>query len=142
HYPAQLQKENAHQKREQHRQEVRQGKYVEAPLYTQAELDRTLPHFRRVNYNTPLEVAPGITAVYHDAGHILGSAMIEITVREGSSETRIVFSGDIGQWNKPLVNDPSVFTAADYVIMESTYGDRDHEDHGDVPTHLAAIVND
>jgi metallo-beta-lactamase family protein len=139
---AHIQMEDAEQKRERHRKEGRRGEHEEAPLYTQEEVDRTLPRFRAVKYNTPLEVAPGITAIYRDAGHILGSALIELTVREGGRDTRIVFSGDVGQWNKPLVNDPTAVTAADYIIMESTYGDRDHETRGDIPTQLAAVIND
>jgi metallo-beta-lactamase family protein len=139
---AEIQMEDAAQKRQRHRKEGRQGKYPEAPLYTEVDVDRTLRRFRPAAYNTSLDVARGVTAVYRDAGHILGSAMIEVTVREAAGERRILFSGDVGQWGKPLMHDPSVCTAADYVIMESTYGDRDHEDHGDVATQLASIVND
>jgi metallo-beta-lactamase family protein len=139
---AEIQMEDAEQKRQRHRKEGRQGKYPETPLYTEADVDRTLPRFRPVAYNTPFDVAPGVMALYRDAGHILGSAMIEVTAREASGDRRLLFSGDIGQWNKPLMHDPSVCTSADYVIMESTYGDRDHEDHGDVATQLADVVND
>ncbi len=139
---AEIQREDAAQKRDRHRQEGRRGPHPEDPLYTEADVDRALSRFRKVAYNQPVEVAPGITAVYRDAGHILGSAMIEVTVREAGRECRLLFSGDVGQWGKPLMNDPAVCTAADYVIMESTYGDRDHENRGAVPEQLAQIVSD
>ncbi len=78
----------------------------------------------------------------HDAGHILGSAMVEFRVRDGGRETLVLFSGDIGQWGKPLIRDPSVFEQADYVVMETTYGDRDHAHGGDVETQLEKIVKE
>jgi metallo-beta-lactamase family protein len=139
---AEIQMEDAAQKRERHRKEGRRGRHPEAPLYTEADVDRTLPRFRKASYNKPVEVAPGVAAVYRDAGHILGSAMIEVVVREGPGERRLLFSGDVGQYGKPLMNDPTACTAADDVILESTYGDRNHEDRGEVPDQLAQIVSD
>ncbi len=139
---AEIQMEDAAQKRERHEREGRRGPHPEAPLYTETDVDRTLRRFRPVTYNKPLEVAPGVAAIYREAGHILGSAMIEVIVREGAGERRLLFSGDMGQWNKPLMNDPMVCTQADYVVLESTYGDRDHEDRGEVAAQLAQIVND
>jgi len=139
---AEIQMEDALHKRERHRKEGRQGKHPEVPLYTEQDVDRTLRRFGKITYNKPFDVCPGVKAVYRDAGHILGSAMIEVIVNENGHEQRIVFSGDIGQWNKPLMHDPSACTAADYVVMESTYGDRDHEHRGDVATQLADIVTD
>jgi metallo-beta-lactamase family protein len=139
---AEIQMEDAAQKRERHQKENRRGPHPEAPLYTEADVDRTLHRFRPVTFNKEVDVAPGITAIYRDAGHILGSAMIELIVHTGAGQRRLLFSGDVGQYNKPLMNDPMACTAADYVILESTYGDRDHEDRGEVAVQLAAIVND
>jgi metallo-beta-lactamase family protein len=83
-----------------------------------------------------------VTARFFDAGHILGSAMIQLDATENGKTSRIVFSGDIGQADKPLIRDPSLIGQADYVIMESTYGDRNHEHPGDTETQLAALIND
>ena len=79
-------------------------------------------------------------AVFHDAGHILGSAMIELRVTDHGPPRRIVFSGDLGQWNKPIVRNPAIFTEADYVVMESTYGDRDHDNHESVEQQLEKVL--
>ena len=81
-----------------------------------------------------------MTATFHDAGHILGSAMLELNVDSNGQSRRLIFSGDVGQWNKPIIRDPSVFTEADYAVMESTYGIRKHDDHEDVTTQLARVI--
>jgi metallo-beta-lactamase family protein len=141
HDSARIQMEDAQYKRRRHHKEGRRGRHPEIPLYTEEDVAKVLPLFRGVSYGQPVPINEVFTAVFHDAGHILGSAMIELLVRENGTARRVIFSGDIGQWNKPLVRDPSVFTHADYVVMESTYGDRDHEDHGDVETQLAAVIN-
>jgi metallo-beta-lactamase family protein len=81
-----------------------------------------------------------VTAVFHDAGHILGSAIIEVRVRDHGEPRKFLFTGDLGQRNKPIVRDPETFTQADYIVMESTYGDRCHETAEDVETQLERIV--
>jgi metallo-beta-lactamase family protein len=146
---AEIQAEDAAQKKLRHAKEGRRPDHPEVPLFTEQDVDRTLRLFRAVSYNKPFELSRGVAATYRDAGHILGSAMIEVMVREANGataaadrETRIVFSGDIGQWNRPLLNDPSVVSEADYIIMESTYGDRDHPDEGDIGLRLAEIINE
>jgi len=125
---ARIQEEDAAYKQKRHKKEGRQGTHPEIPLYTVEDVQRTMPLVEEVAYEEDLGLADGLTARFRDAGHILGSAMIEVTVRENGGPRNIVFSGDIGQWDKPFVRDPSVFEKADYVVMESTYGDRDHED--------------
>jgi len=94
-----------------------------------------------VRYNQPVQLNERVAATFHDAGHILGSAMIELTVRENGDTRTIIFSGDIGQWDKPIIRDPSLFDRADYVVMESTYGGRNHEATGDIEDQLCDIVN-
>ncbi len=141
HDSARIQMEDAEYKRRRHRKEGRQGKHPEVPLYTEKDVDRVLPLFHGVCYREPVKINEVFTVVFHDAGHILGSAMIELLVKQDDQTFRVVFSGDIGQWNKPLIQDPSVFTQADYVVMESTYGDRDHEDDGDIEDQLAVLIN-
>ena len=83
-----------------------------------------------------------VQAVFHDAGHILGSAMIELRVTDHGQPRRIVFTGDLGQWDRPIVRNPTVFTEADYVVMESTYGDRTTRDHGTVESQLEQVISE
>jgi metallo-beta-lactamase family protein len=136
---AEIQAEDAAFKEKRHRKEGRQGKYPVKPLYTMRDVDRTLPLLEAVPYGQPVRINDHVYAVFHDAGHILGSAMIELRVRQ-RNDVRIVFTGDLGQWDKPIVRDPETFAEADYVVMESTYGDRDHEDHGSVESQLEKVV--
>lgn len=108
------------------------------PLYDEVAAQRALTHLQPVGYNRPIEVAPGVTAEFHPAGHLLGSSFVLITLQ--GSRT-ILFGGDLGRYNRPVLRDPSNAVAADLVVMESTYGDRDHaaDDDGEA---LAAIIRD
>ncbi len=139
---ARIQVEDAAYKKKRHRKEKRRGPYPEIPLYTVRDATKSFPYLKKVPYNTPISLNGNVTAQFHDAGHILGSAMLDLTVRENGQYRKIVFSGDIGQWDKPLVRDPSVFQQADYIIMESTYGDRNHEKRKDVEDTLCRLVNE
>jgi metallo-beta-lactamase family protein len=127
---AEIQEEDAAYKRKRHKREKRKGPYPVKPLYTIKDAKKTFPLVKNVPYNALYPLNDNVMIRLHDAGHILGAAMVEVLVESKSSRRRIIFSGDIGQWNKPLVRDPSVFEQADYVVMESTYGDRNHEDSG------------
>jgi metallo-beta-lactamase family protein len=106
------------------------------------DVDQCAPLFQAVKYGQAVRVTPQVTARFFDAGHILGSAMIQLDVEENGRHTRIVFSGDIGQHDKPIVRDPSYLQDADYVVMESTYGDRNHLKDADTETQLAEVVSD
>ncbi len=139
---AKIQEEDAAYKRKRHEREGRRGKYPEQALYGEDDVLKTLPMLSGVPYETLWRVTDAISVIFHDAGHILGSAMLEVIVAEQGVTRRVIFSGDIGQWNKPLIRDPSLFESADYVVMESTYGDRNHEDGGDVETQLCDVIND
>jgi metallo-beta-lactamase family protein len=112
---------------------------LDAPLYTEADAKLVLPLFERARYGRQIQVAPGILATFEDAGHILGSAIIKLEVREtqGGEPTTIVFSGDLGRPNTPIIRDPAAMTGADYVIVESTYGGREHEP-SEVATRMLA----
>ena len=131
---ARIQVEDAEYKRRRHEKEGREGPYPEEPLYTEEDAEGTLPLLHSVDYKTPVPVTAGVSASFFEAGHILGSAMIRVEIggesggRRSGGPRSIVFSGDIGQWDKPIIEDPTVFADADYVVMESTYGDRSHED--------------
>ena len=100
---------------------------LDAPLYTAGDAERSLSRFRPVGYGREVEVAPGIHATYLDAGHILGSAIIRLRVVDGANERVIVCSGDLGRPGTPILRDPTSVSGADYVLVESTYGGREHE---------------
>ncbi|MBN2338653.1 MAG: MBL fold metallo-hydrolase [Acidobacteria bacterium] len=138
---AKLQEEDAAYKKKRHMKEGRRGPHPEIPLYTGADVEKTLPLFKTVEYGETVVVAQGVTATYYDAGHVLGSAMIRVVVTEGTEERRIVFSGDIGRWDRPMLEDPHTFLNPDYVVMESTYGDRNHDENRDIKEELTSIVN-
>jgi metallo-beta-lactamase family protein len=139
---AEIQAEDMQYKARRHRRENRQGKHPYVPLYDVADVDLVLPLVAKCDYGQALQATPEITARFFDAGHILGSAMIQIDATENGRTLRIVFSGDIGQWNKPIIRDPSLLKHADYVVMESTYGNRNHLQAGDTETQLAKVVSD
>jgi metallo-beta-lactamase family protein len=113
---------------------------LDLPLYTVKDAERTLEHFRPIEYDEEREVAPGIWATFLDAGHILGSAIIRLRVREGDEERVIVCSGDLGRPGTPIIRDPTYLTAADYVLVESTYGGREHEPSDEAIRILAETV--
>jgi metallo-beta-lactamase family protein len=116
---------------------------LDEPIYTERDARRALEFFRAIDYDEEIEVAPGVHAVYLDAGHILGSAIIRVRVAGGGadgSDRTIVFSGDVGRPGTPIIRDPSVLTDADYVLVETTYGGREHEPHDEAIRILAETV--
>jgi metallo-beta-lactamase family protein len=137
---ANVQAEDLALKSKRHQREGRQSPYPELPLYTERDAIACLPLFAKVDYGKPIKLDDGVTASFYDAGHILGSAMIRLTVGDGPEARTIIFSGDIGRRDKPILNDPTVFDSADYVIMESTYGDRLHEDSADIDSLLEDVI--
>jgi metallo-beta-lactamase family protein len=104
------------------------------------DAEKALRVIEEVPYKHPVPLGREISVCFHDAGHILGSAMIEVLLKQSKKTLRMVFSGDIGQWDRPLVKDPTVFESADYIIMESTYGNRDHENHEGIESRLEKII--
>ncbi len=110
------------------------------PLYTGDDVERLLPRFEPAEYDHPVEVAPGITCRWVDAGHILGSASVEMICMDGGATRTIVFSGDIGPRGAPLLKDPVTFDRADLVFLESTYGDRDHRSMDDSLDEFVSII--
>lgn len=109
------------------RKNRRAGRSLIEPIYTVNDAYKCLSQFNAVNYDEIIQLTPDIRVRFVDAGHILGSAMIEICVHENGSVTKLVFSGDIGNKDRPIVKNPSYIDEADYVIMESTYGARLHD---------------
>ncbi|HEV8280455.1 MAG TPA: MBL fold metallo-hydrolase [Candidatus Limnocylindrales bacterium] len=115
---------------------------LDLPLYTVKDAERALEHLRPIDYDQEREVAPGVWATFLDAGHILGSAIIWLRVqeREGGEERVIVCSGDLGRPGTPIIRDPTYLTAADYVLVESTYGGREHEPQDEAIRILAETI--
>lgn len=119
----------------------RAGKPPLEPLYTVDDAYACLKNFAPKPYGQKLDITPEVTVRFNDAGHILGSSIIELWVTENGKTVKFVFSGDLGQPDQPLIKDPSAIDAADYIVMESTYGNRNHE-HYDKGEALAAIINE
>ena len=111
---------------EQTRKNLRAGKPPAEPLYSIKDAEAACKQFKPVPYGKRVEVCPGVSARFTDVGHLLGSAAIEVWVTEGDKTARLAFSGDIGRDDRPIINDPGSVEGADYLIMESTYGDRNH----------------
>lgn len=139
---ARIQAEDAAYKLKRHQREGRKfAKKLPEPLYSDADAMQTVQQMKPVGYGRPIDIHGVFRVTYHDAGHILGSAMLEIDVIEGATSRKVIFSGDLGQNDKPLIRDPSLLKSADYVVMESTYGDRNHGEAGPIVDQLAAIIN-
>lgn len=101
--------------------------YLREPLYTTPNATAALGQCKDLDYGAETEIAPGVTATYLDAGHILGSAIIRVRARDNSGDRTIVFSGDLGRPNTPIIRDPTPVREGDYLLVESTYGGRTHE---------------
>ena len=115
------------------------GKTVK-PLFTFEQGEQVVRQFRPERYRQRFEVMPGVSARFRDAGHILGSCAVEIWVKEGGRERKIVFSGDLGQYDTPILRDPEAIDTADVVLMESTYGDRGHRERDDTVREIGEII--
>lgn len=118
----------------------RQGKPEFIPAYTMEDALGVLQNFVPCPYEKTITPAEGIRVRFVDAGHLLGSASIEVIINEDGKEKKIVFSGDIGNLNQPLIKDPVYLHDADYVVMESTYGDRSHGDRPDYVGLLSEVI--
>ena len=138
---ARIQVEDAAYKKRRHKREGRKSKYPEIPLYDEDDARAALPLLKGNSYGHPVQLGTDVRVTFFDAGHILGSSSLEFQVGDADDFQRIVFSGDIGQCGKPIIRDPVTFKQADYVVMESTYGDRDHEDRGDIESQLEEVIN-
>jgi len=110
------------------------------PLYTLEDALAVMQLFRTVQYGHALDVLPGVELVFRDAGHILGSASVWLRLREGDLERKLVFSGDVGQFDTPILRDPEPGPGADLVLMESTYGDRRHRDRDATREEFGGIL--
>jgi metallo-beta-lactamase family protein len=110
------------------------------PLYTAEEGEAVIRQLKGIPYRSPFDVAPGLRARFRDAGHILGSCAVELWVSEGQRQRKIVFSGDLGQYDTPILKDPEAIDQADVVLMESTYGGRRHRDRVETIREIGEII--
>ena len=122
------------------RKAQRSGAELVEPMYTVQDAEAAMKLFVGVDYDKRMELAPGIEVRFVDVGHLLGSASIELWITEGDTTTKLVFSGDIGNLDQPIIKDPTYISEADYVFMESTYGDRLHGPRPDYVNELAKIL--
>jgi len=140
---AQLQEEDAAHKAKRHKREGRRGPYPEIPLYTVEDAEAVEPHFSPVEYLSCVGISSNVEGCYYEAGHVLGAAAININIRQDGKNHRVIFSGDIGEPDRPIINDPTLFDEAEYIVIESTYGDRTHEEHEsiDIQKQLRDCIN-
>ena len=124
------------------RKAKRQGKPEFVPAYTMEDALGVIRNFVGCPYETGIILGEGLRVKFIDAGHLLGSSSIEVNICEAGVEKTIVFSGDIGNKNQPLIKDPPYFRKADYVVMESTYGDRSHGERPDYVRLLADVIQE
>lgn len=137
---ARLAAEDAASKRARHEREGREGPHPAVPLYSEEDVARTLPLFAAASYGRPLEVGAGLTAVFREAGHILGSASVRLEYGRDGTRRSVLFSGDVGRWDRPIIRDPEPLEPSDYVLLESTYGGSLHEDTAGIEQALAEAV--
>jgi len=138
---AKIQEEDAEHKRKRHERQGRKGPYPEVPLYRMEDAEACLPLFKHVEYREAEQLGDGVEATLYDAGHVLGSSVIRVKVRQDGEERIILFSGDIGRPDRPIVCDPTIFDKADYVLIESTYGNRVHKEVKDVKDAIGEVIN-
>jgi metallo-beta-lactamase family protein len=128
--------------REERRRRREGGHRTVEPLYTTAHAEAVLRLFRAVPYGRPVELLPGVELTFRDAGHILGSATVCLRLTEGDVERRLVFSGDLGQYDSPILRDPEAGLVGELVVMESTYGGRLHRDREATLAEFGQILRD
>lgn len=133
-YERDLEHENRHRKR--------RGEKPLTAAYTKRDVEKAISLCHATGYRQPLAIGERATLCFHDAGHILGSAITELSFREGDQDKTLVFSGDLGNRDSALMNDPAILENADLVMMEGTYGNRDHRSKGDTLTELEQILGE
>ncbi|MCG8067020.1 MAG: MBL fold metallo-hydrolase [Candidatus Thiodiazotropha taylori] len=120
----------------------RKGKPFIDPLYTVADAQEALENMVGLKYREKQEILPGISIRFQDAGHILGSSSVEVWLNENGKQRKVVFSGDLGQYDTPIINDPAAIEEADHVIIESTYGNRRHRDRQKTIEEIGEIISE
>lgn len=139
---ARIQEEDAAYKKRRHEREGRRGPHPEVALYSLDDVADTLLHFSPVPYRRAMSIGDSLTFELRDAGHILGSATVRMEAGLKGQKRVVVFSGDMGRPNRPVLLNPERYSRADYVIVESTYGDRLHNGATDIETQLEEAINE
>ncbi len=142
---AHIQEEDALFKQKRHKKESRKGPFDDKPLYTQADAEKVFPLFQPFPYNKEEQITPDVRCCFYDAGHVLGSSFIEIVIKDKSGQDkRLLFSGDLGRADRPILRDPEFFKYADkpvdVLVIESTYGDRNSDPIDTVDEQLVEII--
>jgi len=131
-----------HDAERENRRRRRKGMSIVEPLYTADEAVAGMRQFKSLPYDRKVRIQPGVVMRFRDAGHILGSCIVEVWLTEGNEERKLVFSGDLGHQGAPIMRDPTVVHDADLVLMESTYGDRDHRSWDETAREVLEIAAD
>ena len=139
---AKLQEEDAEHKRKRHEREGRKGPYPEMPLYTIKDAEACFPLLTPLEYRHPVNLdSSKVEAALYNAGHVLGSSFVSIRIGLNGQARSILFTGDMGRPDRPILENPAIFDKADYVLVESTYGDRTHKGSTDIKEKLAGVIN-
>ena len=139
---AKINEEDSKFKQKRHEKEGRQGPHPDVPLYTLPEAKDVFEFLKPVPLDQPLGLGGGIHATFLEVGHILGATSIKFTISDEAETRTVLFSGDVGRCNMPIIRDPAPIGDADYIVCESTYGNRLHGDSSSIPTELARIINE
>ena len=138
---AKIQMEDAEYKKKRHKKEGREGPHPIEPLYTTEDVEACFPLFTTVKYKEPVVIGNEMEAIFCDAGHVLGSSVIKVKVSKNGDQRTVLFSGDIGRPGRPILHDPAIINEADYILVESTYGDRVHGETEDIKGIIAEVIN-
>jgi metallo-beta-lactamase family protein len=139
---AKIMAQDARFKAKRHKKQNKKGKHPYKPLYDIEDALKCASLFAPVKYHQTTEIAEGITISFAPTGHILGAASILVTITQNGETRTILFSGDVGRWDVPILKDPYLHESADYMLIESTYGDSTHEDNSHIQGKLADVINE
>ncbi|WP_372793989.1 MBL fold metallo-hydrolase RNA specificity domain-containing protein [Pontiella sp.] len=139
---AHIQEEDIKNKKRRHEKTGKTSPFPYVPLYTMDDALKAGSMFSKVKYAQAASIGDGITAEFREAGHVFGSSSIRIAVTQDGETRTILFSGDVGRWDLPIMRDPHQYETADYVLIESTYGDRVHGEVADIPGELERVINE
>lgn len=138
---AKINEEDAEFKRRRHQREGRKSPHPVLPLYTVEDAQAVTPLLKPWDFSKPLELGPGLSVEFIEVAHILGAAAVKFSVVDGKKTRTVLFSGDVGRWDMPILRDPAPVGPADYAVVESTYGNRTHGKAIDIPGELAEVIN-
>ncbi|MBN2063720.1 MAG: MBL fold metallo-hydrolase [Sedimentisphaerales bacterium] len=138
---ARIQTEDAEYKKKRHARQNRRSRYEPQALYSIEDVQGCMSLFQTTDYHRTIKISKGIEAVFYNGGHILGAAAIQIRISQSGQTRTILFSGDVGRWDMPILHDPEAVDQADFVICESTYGDKVHKTSPDIKQSLCDTIN-